>query len=67
MTHVYDHSEVGGNLPGILWNFVESRTGEDSEDVDNGLRTCDSSDFMFAFGRDPKEFPKKFDNPVVRR
>ena len=44
MTHVYDHSEAGGNLPGILWNFVESGTSEDSEDVDNGLRTCDSSD-----------------------
>ena len=44
MTHVYDHSEVSGNLPGILGKFVESGTGEDSEPVDNRLRTCDSSD-----------------------
>jgi hypothetical protein len=44
MTHVYDHSEVSGNLPGILGKFVESGTGEDSAPVDNRLRTCDSSD-----------------------
>jgi hypothetical protein len=44
MTHVYDYSEAGGNLPGILGKFVESGTGEDSGMVDNGLRTYDSSD-----------------------